>query len=98
MRVSWWHSHFYLPRRASSAFIQRFPIIHGPLSDLARRVQAVNVYCPSEMCRVMTYYGSDKGKGQHNYTTVYAELFGSFRYRPLRIFELGLGTNNPNLI
>jgi SAM-dependent methyltransferase len=45
----------------------------------------------------MTKHGSDKGRFKHNYTTVYWELFGSLRNRPLRIFELGLGTNNPHL-
>jgi len=45
----------------------------------------------------MTWHYSDKGKGLHNYTTIYSQLFGKLRDRPLRIFELGLGTNNPNL-
>ncbi len=43
----------------------------------------------------MTWHGSDKGHGWHNYTTVYSELFRGLRDRQLRIFELGLGTNNP---
>jgi hypothetical protein len=38
----------------------------------------------------MTKYGSDKGKGAHNYTTVYSVLFKHFEDRPIRIFELGL--------
>jgi hypothetical protein len=45
----------------------------------------------------MTKYGSDKGQGWHNYTTVYSALLGKLRNLPLRIFELGLGTDNPNL-
>ena len=49
------------------------------------------------MCRIMTKYGSDKGNSWHNYTTIYSELFGSLRNRPLRIFELGLGRDHPNL-
>jgi len=44
----------------------------------------------------MTWHGSDKGQGWHNYTTIYSVLFGELRDQPLRIFELGLGTNNPN--
>jgi hypothetical protein len=48
------------------------------------------------MCRVMTRHGSDKGQGWHNYTTIYSTLFGGLHDQPLRIFELGLGTNNPN--
>ncbi len=49
------------------------------------------------MCRIMTKYGSDKGNSWHNYTTIYSELFGSLRNQPLRIFELGLGRDHPNL-
>jgi len=44
----------------------------------------------------MTLHGSDKGGGWHNYTTVYSALLGALRDRPLRIFELGLGSTNPN--
>jgi hypothetical protein len=43
----------------------------------------------------MTRYGSDKGNGWHNYTTIYSALFTKLRDQPLLIFELGLGTNNP---
>jgi hypothetical protein len=43
----------------------------------------------------MTKYGSDKGNGWHNYTTVYSALFEEFRDQPVRIFEFGLGTNDP---
>jgi hypothetical protein len=45
----------------------------------------------------MTRHESDKGQGWHNYTTIYSGLFGKRRDQPLRIFELGLGTNNPKL-
>jgi len=43
--------------------------------------------------------GSDKGHAnitasRHNYTTFYYHLFKDMRYKPLRVFELGLGTNN----
>jgi SAM-dependent methyltransferase len=48
----------------------------------------------------MHYYGSDKGdpdlSRNHNYTRTYDELFRSMRPDKLRVFELGLGTNNPN--
>jgi hypothetical protein len=46
----------------------------------------------------MTRHGSDKGSGWHNYTTVYSTLFWGWHDRPLRILELGLGTNNPGLM
>jgi SAM-dependent methyltransferase len=44
----------------------------------------------------MTRHGSDKGRAWHNYTTIYSVLFGKLRDHPLLIFELGLGTINPN--
>jgi SAM-dependent methyltransferase len=45
---------------------------------------------------------SDKGhidiiNSWHNYTTFYYTIFKNLRYKNLRIFELGLGTNNINL-
>lgn len=36
--------------------------------------------------------------GPNNYTTVYSTLFRGWHDRPLRILELGLGTNNPGLM
>jgi hypothetical protein len=41
----------------------------------------------------MTKYGSDKGR-LNNYTPVYSALFMERCDQPLRIFELGLGTND----
>ncbi len=46
----------------------------------------------------MTRLGSDKGQGWHNYTTIYSALFGALRDKPLRIIELGLGTNDPERV
>jgi hypothetical protein len=55
----------------------------------------------TELCRIMGDYGSDKGNrtnsGWHNYTTFYHALFSPIRNNTLRIFELGLGTNNVSL-
>jgi len=56
----------------------------------------------TELCVIMGKYGSDKGRenlstASHNYTTLYYKLFNPKRYESLRIFELGLGTNNINL-
>lgn len=54
------------------------------------------------LCEIMGRNGSDKGhininKAHHNYTTFYYSIFKDLQYRPLRIFELGLGTHNPNI-
>jgi len=51
------------------------------------------------LCRIMGEQGSDKGHAnitasRHNYTTLYYHLFKDMRHKPLRVFELGLGTNN----
>jgi hypothetical protein len=50
----------------------------------------------------MGKYGSDKGSNDisnswHNYTTFYYSIFNKIKDNKLRIFELGLGTNNINI-
>jgi len=62
-------------------------------------------FCPCEstqLCEIMGRYQSDKGHENiiaswHNYTTFYYSIFKDFNEKPLRLFELGLGTNNVNL-
>ena len=100
IRSYWWHGSSYLPRLAASFFVRRSPRVKGfpsGQSELVRQLCGINVFAPTEMCRVMTRHGSDKGHGYHNYTAIYSGLLGKLRDRPLRIFELGLGTNNPKL-
>lgn len=51
------------------------------------------------LCVIMGRNKSDKGSSSittswHNYTTFYYSIFKSLRNEPLRVFELGLGTNN----
>lgn len=95
-----WRSRFYLPRKAVSLFVHKTPVVRAyPFgeSKLAEQIRAVNLIAPSRMCRVMTWHGSDKGHVRHNYTAVYSPLFASLRNQPIKIFELGLGTNNPAL-
>ena len=57
-----------------------------------------NPWEPTPLCALMQQYGSDKGSttmsSGHNYSTLYWTLFESRRNAPLRLFELGLGTNN----
>ena len=57
---------------------------------------------PTILCKIMGRHLSDKGHANitecwHNYTTFYYSLFKDRRDTPLRIFELGLGTNNPSI-
>lgn len=54
------------------------------------------------LCEIMTRNRSDKGyinikDAWHNYTTFYYSIFKNIQDKELRIFELGIGTNNPNL-
>jgi hypothetical protein len=56
---------------------------------------------PTSLCEIMQRNKSDKGSinnsSMHNYTTFYYSLFKNVCKNNLRIFELGLGTNNVNL-
>ena len=47
----------------------------------------------TDLCEIMASFGSDKGKGLHNYSVVYDWLFSRFRKDCLTVFELGLGTD-----
>jgi len=54
------------------------------------------------LCNVMSKYGSDKSCFQtkyqwHNYTIFYYNILKDLIDKPLRVFELGLGTNNTNV-
>jgi len=51
----------------------------------------------TRMCRVMMRHGSDKSYPSQCITTVYSALFKGLRNQPLRVFELGLGSNNPQM-
>jgi hypothetical protein len=102
VRYRWWCLSSYFPRLVTSWFVKSTPEVRGfdgscDESHLVEQLRTVNASAPTKMCRVMTKYGSDKGHGSHNYTTVYSALFKGRRDEPLRIFELGLGTNNPEL-
>ena len=102
VRYRWWCLSFYFPRVVTSWFVKNTPEVRGfdgsgDELPLVKQLRTVNTSAPTKMCRVMTKYGSDKGHGSHNYTTVYSALFKGLRDQPLRIFELGLGTNNPGL-
>ncbi len=53
----------------------------------------------TELCEIMGRHKSDKGHkyithSKHNYTTYYFSVFNKIRQDELKIFELGLGTDN----
>lgn len=53
---------------------------------------------PTTLCAIMTSYGSDKGEGRHNYTTLYSKLFSPWKNEKIYVFELGIGTNNEEIL
>lgn len=48
------------------------------------------------LTQIMNKYGSDKGSTHHNYTDFYHFLFENLRNKKLNIFEVGLGSIDPN--
>ena len=54
------------------------------------------------LCSIMEKNGSDKGyvntQGWHNYTVYYNSIFNKIKDEKLRVFELGLGTHNENIL
>ena len=44
---------------------------------------------PGQLVQIMNRYGSDKGRGRHNYALFYEILFERDRERYARVFELG---------
>lgn len=99
---SWRRSNYFL-LLINSLFKKRTPDIRyvsaGAVQPLGNRLRAVNLLRPTRMCRAMRKYGSDKGtlSNGHNYSTVYSVIFRDFRRQPVRIFEIGLGSNDPGI-
>jgi hypothetical protein len=65
-------------------------------------MEIFNVTNSTPLCEIMERNKSDKGglnlsTSWHNYTPIYYSLFKDIRLNSLRIFELGLGTNNINI-
>jgi len=87
----------YLFEKARATLADRRPRVFGVQSDLVVTLRAVDVFVRTRMCRIMNKYGSDKGSGWHNYTTIYSKIFRELPKRHLTIIELGIGTNNPSL-
>jgi len=59
---------------------------------------SINSFQATPLCEIMGRHGSDKGSvaiesSEHNYTTIYHRLLEMKRNLPMRVFELGLGTN-----
>lgn len=100
LRFLWWYFSSYFPHLFISRIVRYTPQVRhfgaALVPSLAKQLQTVNVLAPTEMCFVMTKFGSDKGKSK--YTPLYSALFMKYRDKPLRIFELGLGSDNPDVL
>lgn len=99
LRFRWWYLSSYLPRILTSGVRRRAPRVRhfGAASvPSLQHLESVNLLAPTKTCRVMARWGSDKAS--NSYTPVYAALFGERRAEPLRILELGLGTNNLDVL
>jgi SAM-dependent methyltransferase len=101
-RLLWWNIRYYAAGKLKATVVKRNPTVEifppNGRSPLAPQIRKINTAAPTPMCRIMTWHGSDKGRGRHTYTTIYSVLFKGLGNQPLRIFELGLGTNNPELL
>jgi hypothetical protein len=55
----------------------------------------------TELCRIMTKHGSDKGGysgiGKHNYTPLYNQLFSNIRNSVQHFFEFGIGSTREDI-
>jgi SAM-dependent methyltransferase len=99
LRYRYWCFSSYLPRLISSRWSRRAPEVRtfgATRSDLAKQLQGINMLAPTEMCRVMTKWGSDKG--WNDYTPVYSALFKERGGNAMRVLELGMGTNNVDML
>ena len=100
LRLGRWYYRSHLAGLAAAFRGHPAPVVHsfpeGMAFQMPTEISRVKTFAPTAMCRAMARHGSDKGT-KHNYTTIYSVLFRALRKKPLRIFELGLGTNNPHL-
>lgn len=66
-----------------------------------RALDAIDFSKRTQLCQIMTRFGSDKGTGPHNYTCIYDYLFADLKNTPptdgIHIFEIGLGSTNPHI-
>ncbi len=74
-------------------------IIDSDLNEKSYYITNFNENEVTPLCEIMGRNKSDKGNinrtiCSHNYTTFYYHIFKNIRHNNLRIFELGLGTNN----
>jgi hypothetical protein len=87
IRYYLWCVSSYFPRLVISRFVKRTPQVRGfgaaliP-SHLAKQLQGLNALASTKMCRVMTKYGSDKGRLEQLHSGVFSTLQGALRPAP----------------
>ena len=88
-------NHIYIPKIACYYnFLEKNNMIQLSNIDFSQ---------PTNLCKIMGEYGSDKGStdiinSTHNYTLIYNELFKELFNKNINIFELGIGTLNPTIV
>ena len=85
----------------TSWFVRNAPQVKGfnasgNASSLVTTLSNVNLTARTRLCKIMLRHGDDKSHF-HDYTQVYSILFKGLRNGPLRVFEFGLGSNNPSV-
>jgi hypothetical protein len=73
---------------------QTFPLIGSLVKLFPTEARSSGT---SELAALFNQYGSDKSSS-HDYHLVYAPLLGPRRGDPLRLLEIGHGTNNPDVV
>ena len=87
---------------------QTFPLIWEMLGSVTRPPnkpslietlfpEEANSQATSELAALFCHYGSDKSS-MHNYHLLYAPLLAPKRNERLRLLEIGVGTNNPDVV
>jgi len=72
-------------------------------NKLAKYSKKLNLLDSTDLCHIMNKNKSDKASrvGEsygHNYTRYYSQIFQKIRLDEINLFELGLGTNNTDVI
>lgn len=68
------------------------------LKDILNKYMVYNKFSTiTELCHIMKKHDADKGLGTHNYTTLYHEIFQSYRNESIRLLEIGREKNGASL-
>lgn len=66
-------------------FYERFAILLGLSAYFAQH--------PTRLCEILYYHNSDKAFAWHNYSSLYNFLLDAHLARPMKVLEIGIGTN-----